>query len=449
MTNYSNISSHFGVKSEETLEQKHSRMRETILNNYQNIPEDMKAIPQWVIWRLEDKGEGKTSKVPYQATRGYRASCKKPEDWVDFETAINSLKKHRKVTGISFALAANDPFAFVDIDDLDKLSEGQKKADQLSLMVDICDAAPTTYVEVSASKRGAHMMFACDADCIPSGKMDGCLEVYTRNKFVSLTGDLVTGSTGDVAKAGGFIQSVFKALGGEFETNSQVIIRKDGDIYTGFTESDQMIIQTACGYANGEWFKDLFYGGAWEKYSHRYPSASEADINLIDAILFAANNLAAKGLIDEPDHMQLERIFAQCALGEATVDRKKGKDYIFRTICKVFRESRQEKRKRQNAPTRKNQVDALNGVLNEYRDNRHDAEWCSANKITEAMADKGLIPGKLLRARLNKLKCFLDHSQGRKAVNTLLREVEQEGSIRSFDFPQGMYGKYVRFYSYL
>ena len=45
----------------------------------ENIPQEMKDIPQWVVWKLE-KRDGNLTKVPYQVN-GKKADTTKSETW--------------------------------------------------------------------------------------------------------------------------------------------------------------------------------------------------------------------------------------------------------------------------------------------------------------------------------------------------------------------------------
>ena len=56
--------------------------------NEAGIPDDLKAMPRWVIWRNEKTNSG-TTKVPYQA-RYHRQHAKSngPSTWADDAQAI-------------------------------------------------------------------------------------------------------------------------------------------------------------------------------------------------------------------------------------------------------------------------------------------------------------------------------------------------------------------------
>ena len=52
---------------------------------FDNIPEELKQLDQWVLWRMEQRGD-KITKVPIQ-TNKVLASTTNPETWASFENA--------------------------------------------------------------------------------------------------------------------------------------------------------------------------------------------------------------------------------------------------------------------------------------------------------------------------------------------------------------------------
>ena len=81
----------------------------------ENIPDDLKALDQWVVWRLGEKSSGKPTKIPYSAVTGMMAKTNTPTTWTDFDTAWEYYQKH-KFSGVGFVLTKDDPFAGIDLD---------------------------------------------------------------------------------------------------------------------------------------------------------------------------------------------------------------------------------------------------------------------------------------------------------------------------------------------
>jgi putative DNA primase/helicase len=60
--------------------------KDTILSN---IPQTLKQLPRWILWKLETR-DGTETKVPYRID-GVRASTTNPNDWTDFVTASRAF----------------------------------------------------------------------------------------------------------------------------------------------------------------------------------------------------------------------------------------------------------------------------------------------------------------------------------------------------------------------
>src|SRR5690606_32066704 len=112
---------------------------------------------QWVLWRAEDIGAAKLSKIPYTPT-GQKASVTNPATWCDFQSATLAYSTGM-FSGIGFVFTDDDPFCFVDLDQTDDpiiMDRQQKIYSQLN-----------SYSELSPSGRGLHII--CKAS-IPMGR---------------------------------------------------------------------------------------------------------------------------------------------------------------------------------------------------------------------------------------------------------------------------------------
>jgi primase-polymerase (primpol)-like protein len=93
---------------------------------YNNIPEELRALPQWAVWRREgiDPKTGKPRKPPYRVEHAHaHASSTDPATWTTFEQAV--MAAENGFDGIAFALTADDEFAFVDLDGRSRWRRGQ------------------------------------------------------------------------------------------------------------------------------------------------------------------------------------------------------------------------------------------------------------------------------------------------------------------------------------
>jgi putative DNA primase/helicase len=79
------------------------------------IPEELKARPQWVTWRLE-KRDGDFTNVPYTPLTGRRASSTNLLTWGTFDDALADLRAGRRYDGIGFVFSSGDPYCGIDLD---------------------------------------------------------------------------------------------------------------------------------------------------------------------------------------------------------------------------------------------------------------------------------------------------------------------------------------------
>ena len=84
---------------------------------FDGIPEELRARPQWVVWRpVRRDGEPKPAKIPYDPRNGTAASTTAPTTWASFAAARAAYE-----TG-GYAGAArvlpDDPYVGLDLDDV-------------------------------------------------------------------------------------------------------------------------------------------------------------------------------------------------------------------------------------------------------------------------------------------------------------------------------------------
>lgn len=145
------------------------------------IPADLTSIPQWVTWDYERRGDKRT-KVPHDPKTGERADSTDPATWGTYEQALTDQAwSHR--AGIGFVFSASDPFFFIDLDsafDLDVLHPWA---------VAIADTfGEDCYCEVSPSGSGLHLI---GRGTLPKGgNRKGQIEVYDRERFATITGNV-------------------------------------------------------------------------------------------------------------------------------------------------------------------------------------------------------------------------------------------------------------------
>jgi putative DNA primase/helicase len=88
-----------------------------------NIPEDLRALAQWVTWRALPNAQGELAKIPHIAGSNQRASTTNPGTWVDFGTALSRLTEQD--AGLGFVFTKEAGIVGVDLDDVRNAQTGE------------------------------------------------------------------------------------------------------------------------------------------------------------------------------------------------------------------------------------------------------------------------------------------------------------------------------------
>jgi primase-polymerase (primpol)-like protein len=153
-----------------------------------------------VLWRYEDRGASKPTKVPYTAM-GYRASCTNPEHWSEYGYLIDLLRNRPSfAAGLGFVFTGADPYCGIDLD-----SVWQSDADEgATWAIRILERFSDTYSEMSPSEAGVKIWCWAKAPRCGSWPVeDGAIEIYDRARYFAVTGKhagvlAITGHQADV-----------------------------------------------------------------------------------------------------------------------------------------------------------------------------------------------------------------------------------------------------------
>lgn len=141
-----------------------------------SIPAELRIRPQWVLWRLESRSD-KPTKVPYNPATGRRASTTDLMTWGIFEEALEELEGY---DGLGFVFCSGDPYVGVDLDSCVDPESGEI-APWASQIIEGMDS----YAELSPSGTGVHII---TRGKIPSGGRRGPIEMYSMERFFTMTG---------------------------------------------------------------------------------------------------------------------------------------------------------------------------------------------------------------------------------------------------------------------
>jgi primase-polymerase (primpol)-like protein len=153
-----------------------------VANNYDNIPEELKSLKQWVCYKLiwSDK-KNKFDKIPKNPFNGFNAKSNDPKTWSSFETAKNSIKR-LKFDGVGIEFK-NNIFG-VDIDNCISDSGLNQEAKEIIETLD-------SYTEFSPSGKGFHIL--CRGAIPAGGRRKDNVEMYSSGRFFTVTGNIFEG----------------------------------------------------------------------------------------------------------------------------------------------------------------------------------------------------------------------------------------------------------------
>jgi putative DNA primase/helicase len=151
--------------------------KQLLLVKVESIPEELRARPQWVVWKAVGD---KPDKVPYSVRTGRRASSTDLLTWGTFEEALEAYKNGEHA-GLGFVFSSADPYTGIDVDDcVDADGEIAGWALEIVRYFD-------SYTELSATGSGLHIIVRGN---VPN-RRKGEVEVYSSKRFFTVTGHAV------------------------------------------------------------------------------------------------------------------------------------------------------------------------------------------------------------------------------------------------------------------
>jgi hypothetical protein len=278
---------------------------------YEQIPEAVRALPNWVVWRWEKRrnrhGAVKKTKVPYNARTGKHGKSNDPRTWSSLDEAVTAYE--REYDGIGLCLSERLIAADLDGCYLDGVIEpwAQQIVDELD-----------SYTEITPSRTGLRVLVEGE---LPDGRRQ--LEFGDRPhhgvglyeaggpRYVAMTGWLLNGSR-PIAERTAELARIHARL---FPPEPK---RKDAgsNAKAGAPLADDELIRRARKANDGGKFSRL-WDGQWES---DYPSQSEADLALSMKLAFWTGRDAGR----------MDSLFRQSRLMR---DKWERQDYRERTIA--------------------------------------------------------------------------------------------------------------------
>ncbi|MHC0478864.1 phage/plasmid primase, P4 family [Staphylococcus capitis] len=310
----------------------------------ENIPDELKQLNNWCVWKFENRN-GKRTKIPFNAKTGEFAKSNDKSTWSSYETAVNA----EGVDGIGFFF--EPPYLGIDIDDIDDDLHRFKQGDKLDNIVSEFNEAFKSYTEVSPSGNGLHIIVKGK---IPGNRRrKGNIEMYDSGRFFTMTGKTI-GKYKDVTEVS---KQVFKTIYDKYLPDNTVQYPTTNNYQQNIHNLSEIdVINEIYKSKQAKLFDDLMKGN----YEPYYTSHSEADMALANILAF----WCAK------DYSQMDSIFRQSNLYRDKWDEKrKNSTYGEQTLFKAINETN-------NIYTPKQQTDdnPLRYALSKLFDNQEETK---------------------------------------------------------------------------
>jgi hypothetical protein len=151
---------------------------------YSNIPDELKSLNQWVVYRTYPNKDGKLKKIIINPADSSFAHSDNPKTWVRFEQAKAYAESYR-YKGLAFAL--KNGITFIDIDHA--IKDGEIVSKEAKRLLELL---PDTYTEKSVSGTGIHILLkgSLPPDAYRRNDRKG-IEMYDSRRFICMTGDMM------------------------------------------------------------------------------------------------------------------------------------------------------------------------------------------------------------------------------------------------------------------
>ena len=148
---------------------------------YETIPNELKAIAQWSLWKAETRPNGKINKPPCDSRGYYLKDWCNPENLLKFDDAVSLASSNPGIiSGIGFVFTANLGLVGIDFDSV--IENGEILSEYGEWIGTL-----RSYTEISYSGTGVHIIVK---GALPgkSNRIEN-VEMYTEKRFFVFTGN--------------------------------------------------------------------------------------------------------------------------------------------------------------------------------------------------------------------------------------------------------------------
>ena len=295
---------------------------------YEDVPDQLKALDQWVAWKLGPAGSnGKRKKSPINPHTGRSARTNDKKTWSTFEKAVTAAERYERCEGVGFVFTKDDPFCGVDLDNCICPETGAIEPWAAKITSSL-----NSYVETSPSGKGLKVFV--QASLLANRRKDDIfadppgrgIEVYDHARFFTVTGRSIGSNV--IREAQDAISAVYSEYFGENQksrppkpkrTRGEVNPAKPVDFAPRpLDATDEELLDRARAGEGGIKLRELYDCGS---LSYHGGDHSRADL----ALMFILARLTGE------DAERMERLFSSSKLGRRNKWRSRP-DYRRRTI---------------------------------------------------------------------------------------------------------------------
>lgn len=251
---------------------------------FEEFPDELRALKQWVMWRYVWKDEQKAwAKVPMQPD-GTAASTTDPTTWSTFDSVVLAFNQRvGYFSGIGFVFTRESGYVGIDIDEAVEWTEidGVKCPVFGDWIKRTIAKIGETYVEYSPSRTGVHLIVKANPKQAVKFT-EGGFEIYAEGRYFTMTGDVIDNSP--VTDATEAVDEIVEVLLGTRSQPATETTKKDVPIsYLSIEER----LDIACNHAsNSAAIKKLFDGDFSDYKNGENEGRSEADMALCRYLAF-------------------------------------------------------------------------------------------------------------------------------------------------------------------
>ncbi len=271
-----------------------------------SILDMLRPFPQFVVWKYTIV-DGKPKKPPFDPKTGQLANPTNRNTWSSLEQAQQALKTGM-YNGLGFVFSEDDPFTGIDIDHCVLNNHITPEVEEL--ITDLW-----SYTELSPSHTGLHILVA---GTIPEGRRKGNIEMYSTERYFTLTTNHLKGSPETIEERQTALDRLYARLTSQPQPREHSVF--------AYVRDDDAVLKKAMDEAQDAMFIRLFNGD-----TTGFTSKSNADFTFILKLLYWCNN----------DVDQVRKLFLKSGLvDEKTLSRRGDSTYLDVSIENALKKRR-------------------------------------------------------------------------------------------------------------